>query len=137
MGHVESDEALQTTELIVRQPPDVGLAQVQGLEDVEAGQSTLVDVEADRGQGGVRVGVDTEVVEVVQPLQGGGGQAGQLAVGDGELLELGQMLETVGVQSGDMRDQLGTLDTERHRPLPRDHAEVGLVILGVDRPNKH
>ena len=136
MRHVKGDQALETTQLIVGQSPDVRVAQVQGLEDIEAGQSSLVDVKTDRVVL-VRMGVNTEVVEIVETSQAGGGKAGQLAMGDGELLELRQVLETVWVQSGDMGDQLRALDTQGHCPLPRDHTEVGLVILGVDRPDIH
>ena len=76
--------------------------------------------------------VDAEVDQGVQTCQTVGGEGGELAVGDGEVLQLLQVLQTVLLQSGEVGHQLSALDGEGHGALPGDHAEVGLVVLGVD-----
>ena len=69
-----------------------------------------------------------EVGEPLETREAVAGQRGQLAVRDAEVAEA-----ALG-QPGLVAHQLGALDGERHGAAGGDHAEVGLVVVRVDRP---
>ena len=75
------------------------------------------------------MGVDGEVVEPDQPREAVAGQAGQLTMGNAQVLELGQVLKTMVIQAGPVLNKLGTLNGQGHCASPGYHTKVGLVIL--------
>ena len=98
---------------------------------VEAAQGPGLNLEADH-MVWVRMGVDGEVVESVQARQTEAGERGQFTVGDGEVLELAQVTQRVVVKPGHVVHEVRARDAQRHGALARDHAEVGLVVLGIN-----
>ena len=75
-----------------------------------------------------------EVGEPLETREAVLGQRGQLAVRDAEVAEAGEVVEAARGQPGLVAHQLGALDGERHGAAGGDHAEVGLVVVRVDRP---
>ena len=78
--------------------------------------------------------VHAEVAEPLETREAVAGERGQLAVRDAEVAEAGEVLEAALGQPGLVAHQLGALDGERHGAAAGDHAEVGLAVVGVDRP---
>ena len=78
--------------------------------------------------------VHAEVGEPLETREAVAGERGQLAVRDAEVAEAGEVLEAALGQPGLVAHQLGALDGKRHGAAGGDHAEVGLVVVRVDRP---
>ena len=122
VGEVEVDEALEAAQLLVRQPPQARVGEVEPGQSAQPRQrpGLGVSVHAWRSTGETREAV--------------AGQRGQLAVRDAEVAEAGEVLEAALGQPGLVAHQLGALDGERHGAAGGDHAEVGLAVVSVDRP---
>ena len=126
-----ASEAAEATQLLLWDSPEAGVGQVQPREVAEAAQSSGLNLETEVRLL-VRVCVDTEVGKPRQAGQTSGWQRGQLAVGDLEVLEAGEVSEAAVIQPRHVAHQLGTRDGQGHGARGWDHREVGLVILGVD-----
>ena len=81
-------------------------------------------------------GLDGEIGQSVQPCEAPTRQVGELAVLDAQIFQLAQVMKTSVVQPRPVSHQLGALDGERHGPQRGNHGEIGLVKLGVYRPEE-
>ena len=131
MRDVEISEAVETAQLPFGNPPEAGVGEIQPSQMAEAAQSADLDPETEVRLR-VRMCVEAEVGQPRQTGQTGGRKRGQLAVGDLEVLEAGEMSKATVIQPGHVAHQLGARDGQGHGARGGDHREVGLVILGVD-----
>ena len=131
MRDIEISEAVEATQLSLRNSPEAGVGEVKPGEVAEAAQSSGLDAETEVRLR-VRVSVEAEVGQPREAGQTGGRQRGQLAVRDLEVLEAGEVGEAAVIQPRHVVHKLGACNGQGQGARDRDHREVGLVILRVD-----
>ena len=124
VGHVEAVEVVQAAHHSGRERPEVVVREDEFLQSEGSLEAVHVEVHQDRGPVGV-VRLEAEALQVGEAGKGSSRNVPDLAVVDGQLLQVGKSSEVFGLQLRLVEEDVGALEVQHL-------SGVDVFVTGVD-----